>query len=160
VTRRRSRTRTTRERQARSRSLNALSAMRRDDALPLSVAARRHGTTARTVRRLLPSAMYREPGKRRWLAKASDTYSADLEVLTAQGPRVIRVQGSRQRSIVGAHWAAVRKFLEGKGEADLQKYTGVVVGGYELLSDPEEIMELGGHGELDERDIYQFGGVG
>lgn len=152
---------TARERAARSRALHAVADMRRERLSP-STAAKQNGTTLRTIKRHVPSTLHREPGRRRWTVKRGDTYAAEMEVLTAQGVRIIAVQGSRNRSIVGRHWAVVQRFLAlgESAEPELLEFRGVVVSGYELLADPDEITEMGSLSELDEIDVYALAGTG
>jgi hypothetical protein len=110
------------------------------------------------MRKYLPRNFRKAPGARRWTVRAGDTYATEMQVLTSQGVRTVTVRGSKQRSTVGRHHNAVRRFLaEGEAaEPELLVFYGLVIGEHELLADPEVISEMADRGELDEIDIYQL----
>jgi hypothetical protein len=154
---------------ARSRALNAIADLRRGEVRSLSEAARRRGTTVRSIRKYTPSAIRRSAGSRRWQARPGDTYGSTMTVLTVDGVRTMRIQGSRQRSIVGAHWTAVGTFERTGDESVLQPFAGVSITGTisepgarddgsglqaDLLTDPHDLTMMAGRGELEDIDVY------
>jgi hypothetical protein len=148
---------TGRGREAHNRALKAAADMRRER-LSLTAAARRNNTSPRTVLKHTPGNFSKVGASRRWKVRAGDTYASEMQVLTAQGLRTITVRGSKQRSIIGQHHNAVRRFLaEGEdAEAELLGFHGLAVSEHELLADPDAIGDMGERGELDEIDIYQL----
>jgi hypothetical protein len=153
----------------RSRALNAVADLRRGEARSLSEAARRRGTTVRSTRKYAPSAIRQPAGSRRWEARPSDSYGSTMKVLTVDGPRRMQIKGSRQRSTVGAHWAAVGHFEQTGDDSALQRFDGKSVRGRitepgarddgswleaDLLTDTQDLMAMGARGELDDIDVY------
>lgn len=125
------------ERLAQAKALEVLSLMRRE-ALPLTRAARRVGTTPNTVHRYAGTALARDRGART-RARTSDDLLARMPVLTIEGPRELEVRGSRNRSLVGRHWNAVREYLLTGDTAQLRGFSGKSVSHFELEADPDAI---------------------
>lgn len=118
------------------------------------VAAKRAGTTQRTMKRYLGADMQRAPNGRYKLRR--DRAYRRMEVLTNTGPIAIEVS-RRDASIVGRHWNAVRLYLETGDSSALSEFRGVVVaGGYELEADPDVIDEFASLDVLSIEEIYQL----
>ncbi len=125
-----------RERMAHTRALEAVSLMRRQR-LTVREAARRAGTTPRTVQHYAGSALERRGHRIR--AKRGDNLIARMPVLTSHGPRDLDVKGSRNRSLVGQHWNAVADYLHSGNTDQLEPLAGKHVSGFDLLTDIDEI---------------------
>jgi hypothetical protein len=140
-------------RTARVRGLNAISRVRRGDSKTFSHAARLEGTSVTTARRLLPAAfLHLGPGKR-IRVKASDPYSARVEIVTDLGPLEVSARGSRERELAGRHRAAVFHVLRGHQPASiLKEFRGKKVGGHKLASDIDRISAIAHGGGLDQLD--------
>lgn len=138
---------------ARVRGAEALSLMRSED-LPLTTAARRAHTDPRTVRRHFAPALRKDP-RGRWLARG-DRESFDMLVVSTGGVVERRTRGSRTRSLIGAHHAAVGRFLrpDGGDASVLQPFAGKRVAGVDLETDPDRLVEYWRTGQLDFLEIY------
>jgi hypothetical protein len=146
------------ERDARSRSLDAVSRMR-SEGLSLSQAARAAGTTSNAVRRYAGSALTQTPGGR-FTVKASDRLVRPMRVPTPDGPITLDVRDSRSAALLARYWSAVGHYLS-TGQTDgLQRLRGrsVTVNRqkYGLITDPSELDRLGDTGELAFDDIYDL----
>src|SRR5437588_2140357 len=140
--------------EARIRALRAISRVRRGESKTLAAAARAESTTVKTVRRELPSAVVQDRPGGRIRVKASDRYSARVEIVTDLGPLVATARGSRQRELAGRHRATVLRVLRGKEPASaLEQFTGKKVGGHTLISDFNLLSALVQGGGLDQLDI-------
>jgi hypothetical protein len=139
-----------RQRAAYERTVEARRYMRAGDSL--TVAARRAGTSPRTVKRYSGSDL----GKRgrRWRI-ARDRAYRPMRILTNTGVEVLSVS-RRDASIVGRHWAAIGRYLQNGDDSELRRLRGVTVNGYELETDLDVIDELAARGELDFEDIYEL----
>ena len=125
-----------RQQEARLRGLAAINRVRRGESKTLSSAARAEGTSLTTIRRLLPSAVLQDRPGGRIRVKASDRYSARVEIMTDLGPLQVTACGSRQRELAGRHRATVMRVLQGKEPVSaLEQFRGKTVGGHELISD-------------------------
>ncbi|MDR3687193.1 MAG: hypothetical protein P4L93_09590 [Coriobacteriia bacterium] len=142
-----------RDRQA---ALRALSIARAEHLSP-SEAARQVGTTRETVLRHTASAWVKAPSGR-YQATKSDRLSVPMRILTRDGMQLVRTTSSRQRSLVGSYWDAVRRYTHPPSDASaLAKLEGVSAGGYYFETDPLAIDEWANRGELDFDDIYALG---
>ena len=140
-------------REARGRSLEALSLMRRDG-MPLTEAAKRSGTTTNTVLRHAGPALERDGG--RYRARPGDHLTRLMLVIARDlGPVTVAVRGSRQASVIGAYWNAVNRYVAHGDPQPLRRFTGVVVAGVELETDLDVIDGLARAGELEFEDIYE-----
>ena len=129
-----------RQRNARVRAFAAVNLVRRGKAKNLSSAARAEHTTVKAVRELLPSALVQESPGRRIRVKASDRYSARVQIATIQGPLDVTARGSRERELAGRHRAAIISVQRNLQPASiLLDFRGKTVGGYELLADLEQL---------------------
>jgi hypothetical protein len=142
------------EREARRAAFDALSLMRREG-LSLRAAAERAGTTPAAVLRHAGPALERENG--RYRAKRGDRLLRVMAVLGTGGvTHEVELRGSRQASLVGEHWAAVKHYLLTGDVSLLAAFDGVVVAGIALETDPEVIDEWERRGELEIDDIYDL----
>jgi hypothetical protein len=125
-----------RPQEARLRALAAINRVRRGESKTLSHAVRVEGTTIKTVRRELPSSVHQDRPGGRIRVKASDRYSAKVQVLTKEGALSVMARGSRQRELAGRHRASVIRVLRGlESPTVLEQYRGKTVGGHELIAD-------------------------
>jgi hypothetical protein len=62
---------------------------------------------------------------------------------------------STRASLVGSHWAAVRRYLEDGDESALRPFRRRRAGGHRFETDPNVIDELARAGELRFEDIYR-----
>ena len=126
--------------ETRAHALNAIARVRRGDSKTLSAATRVEGTTVRTIRRVVPAALLPSRRDGRIRVRASDPYSALVEIVTDSGATVVSARGSRQRELAGQHRATWLRVLRGQEPASaLEQYRGKKVGGHELLSDYEQL---------------------
>jgi hypothetical protein len=138
----------------RDRALKAVARVRRGDSKTLSAAARAEGTTVRTIRRVIPDALL-GPGHRghRIQVRASDRYSALVEIVVDSGAVVVSARGSRQRELAGQHRATWLRVLRGQEPPSaLRQYRGKKVGGHELISDYAQLSSLAHAGVLGQLD--------
>jgi len=142
-----------RREQARLRGFAAINRVRRGESRAPSHAARIEGTTLRSMRRLFPSAFLQDRPGGRIRVKASDRYSARVEILTDAGALVVTARGSRQRELAGRHRATYMRVLQGKEPPSaLEQYRGKKVGGHELISDYARLATLAQAGVLGQFD--------
>jgi hypothetical protein len=142
-----------RREEARLRGFAAINRVRRGESRTPSHAARIEGTTLRSMRRLFPSAFLQDRPGGRIRVKASDRYSARVEILTDRGPVVVTARGSRQRERAGRHRATYMRVLAGKESATaLEQFRGKTVGGHELISDFELLSPQAQAGVLHQLD--------
>jgi hypothetical protein len=152
-TRRKTTSRTNSRAQARQRALAALNRVRRGESTSLSSAARAKGVTVGTIRRLLPSAIVQTRRGAPVRVKASDRYSARVEILTDRGRLVTTAHGSRERELAGRHRATYTRVLEGKeSKSALEKFRGKKVGGHKLISDFNRLSILAQAGVVGQLD--------
>jgi hypothetical protein len=71
------------------------------------------------------------------------------------GPVWVDVEDVEEASDLGSYWNAVRHFLRTGDDFNVSQFEGMVVGGYELETDPDEIEFWSIHGELEFEDIYE-----
>lgn len=128
------------QQEARLRGFAAINRVRKGQSKSLSHAARAEGTTLQTIRQLLPGAVSQEGPGRRIRVKASDRYSARVQITTIQGPLDVTARGSRERELAGRHRAVLIKVQRNDlPPTALEHFRGKTVGGYELLADFEQL---------------------
>lgn len=139
-----------RQRAAYERTVEARRHMRAGDSL--TAAARRAGTSTRTVKRYAGSDL----GKRgrRWRI-ARDRAYRPMRVLTNTGVEVVDAS-RRDASTIGRHWGAVGRYLQHNDDSELRKLRGASINDYELETDLDVTDELAGRGELDFEEIYEL----
>jgi hypothetical protein len=139
-------------REARDRALEALSRMRRDG-LSLTRAAKQSGTTPATVWRYAGAVLARSR-RGRIAANPTDRLYRRMRVLTAEGVKEVAIRGSHVASRIGAHWNAVRKYVDTGDESGLRAFADTFPAGMRLATDPVFIDQEARRGELDFEDIY------
>jgi hypothetical protein len=151
---RRSRRLTSRQQEEQVKCLAAINRIRRGEAATVSAAARAEGTTLRAVRTLVPKAITQDRPRGRIRVKASDRYSAKVQVLAKrEGALAVIANGSRQRELAGQHRAIVMRVLQGlEPKSALERYRGKKVGGQELISDYAELSSLAQAGVVGQVD--------
>jgi len=141
------------QRAARDDALAVVALMRREG-ISLRQAARRLGVAPAIVRRYAGVALRRRRDGR--VVAIPDRLLRRMQVLTADGKETINLRGSRAASIVGKHWAAVRKYLDEDDDSSLRDFTDVFPGGKRLATDPLVIDREARRSELDFEDIYDL----
>jgi hypothetical protein len=151
---RKSRSLTLRQQEEQVKCLAAINRVRRGEAKSVSAAARAEGTTLRTIRALVPKAITQDRPRGRIRVKASDRYSAKVQVLAkTEGALAVTATGSRQRELAGRHRATVMRVLQGlEPKSALERYRGKKVGGRELISDYAELSSLAHAGVVGQLD--------
>jgi hypothetical protein len=139
---------------ARQRALAVLARMR-SRGESLSQAARAEHTTPRTVRRLVGSALVRNPRSGRFKAKRGDTFRRDLWVLSSDGYEPVTVRSWKQAQLASEHLIAVGRFLKTEDTEWLKPFVGKRVGGVELLTDPDRLGELDDAGLIKSDSLYR-----
>lgn len=139
--------------EAQRRALDAVGFMRRDG-LSLSTAARKASTTPATVRRHAGLAL--DTTARRVKVKPSDRIRRPMSVLTPAGVVDVVLRDFDEASLVGQHWAAVRRFLATGDHSALAKFSAVTVAGVEFETGLDAIERWGRIGEIDLDDIYSI----
>ena len=140
--------------EARIRAAHAVSLQRSNPTWSLTRAAREAHTTAGTVRRHLPGAVEQDT-RGRWRATGSDREPFAMRVVTVeQDVTAVTVTGSRKRSLVGVHHAAIHAYLLRGDRTGLDALAGKTVAGLTLQTDPAVIRELYRRGELSFLEIY------
>lgn len=146
----------------------------RKDGGSLSSAARSAGTTPENVKRFYGDALERDGGKYR--ALKDDTAIIPMHVSTVDGDRIAYVRGSFDRSLIGAHTAAIGRIavfasLKNSKSArttqavrdavnlELAPFRGVTIASadgnsYELLSDFDDLKRLLRAGRLHNDSPY------
>lgn len=144
------------QRDARERSLEALSLMRRKG-FSLREAAEAAGTTPNTVRRYMGDNLERTP--KGFRAKPRDREFRSMRFLTAEGPVYLPVTDSRTASTIGEYWEAVKLYLQMGNDRALRrfKYKQIRVQKktYNFVTDTKLLERLGRAGELDFESIYE-----
>jgi hypothetical protein len=126
------------EQRVAERAWKAVALKRSDRNLSKGEAARRAGTTPNAIERYVGQAW--PSSVTRW------------SFLTKDGVITLEVTDKRTKSNLGRYDNALRKYIDGKGDADLMAFRGryIRVNGqrYEFLTDTNRINELGDAGEL------------
>jgi hypothetical protein len=137
----------------RLRSFEALSLWRSGKAKSASAAVDRAGITLVALRDEVPAAIAQDRPGGRIRIKASDRYSAKVQILTDEGAITTTARGSRQRELAGQHRATYTRVLQGvEPKTALERYRGKKVGGHELLSDYEQLRLFARAGILGQLD--------
>jgi hypothetical protein len=109
-----------------------------------------------TFRRGAGRFLYRFGPSKPWKARDEDQLSFSMEVLTSHGRISVVVRTSRERRLLHDYENALRMLrgAEDGAEAELKRYTGKTVGGYELITDTKLLIELEEAGQLDFENLY------
>lgn len=147
------------EREARSRSLNALSDMRANPKLSLQQAAKANGTTVNAIKRHAGTALTKTSGGR-FQAKKSDRLVRSVRFPTETGSIGLDVKDSRSASRIAAYWNAVKKYVETGDASGLRRFQGKVVRvnkvGHPFITDTKVLDRLADAGELGFDDLYDM----
>jgi len=137
------------------RALAALRDMRAGHSL--TTAARRSGTTPRTIRRHAGKALKQKGA--RVLPAAYDRVPRSLRFLTDRGPIALTVRDSRQASQISGHWHAIDTYLREGDRRLLKTYERLAlrVGGkrYRFVTDPRLLERLAQAGQFSFEDLYE-----
>ena len=107
----------------------------------------------KAMRKVAPDALVQDRPGGRIRVKASDRYSARVEIITNEGRLVVTAHGSRERELAGRHRATYRRVLRGKEPASaLKQFRDKTVGGHELISDFERLSILAQAGVVGQLD--------
>ena len=102
----------------------------------------------------LPGAVEQDP-RGRWRATGSDRELFAMRVVTVERDvTAVTIAGSRKRSLVGVHHAAIHAYLLRGDRKALDALAGKTVAGLTLQTDPAVIRELYRRGELSFLEIY------
>ena len=140
------------------RVLDALSEKRRNPKLSVSAAAKRMGTTLKTIRSYAGPALEIRSG--RIDVKAVDRIARRLQILTPSGLETVTVRNSRDATRISRHRHAVRHALLtfGTDTQALERFAGKTLkaGGktYAFATDYPTITRLARAGEVNFLDIY------
>jgi len=139
----------------RVRALDVLNMMR-TKRYSLTKAAKESRITKMKVLRYVSSAVQRAANGRYW-AQPSDRLLRKVRVLTADGPILVDVRGSRKASLLARHLSAVGRYLNGDADA-LAGFDGksVKVGKvlYPFLTDRQTLERLAHAGEISVEGFY------
>lgn len=146
---------TTKQTATYQKALAVVARMRREK-LSLFKASRIERIKSATVLRYVGNAVHRSGHGKRWKPTKSDRLGATMTVLTAQGPTLVVVKGSVERTRLARYDIALRKWRAGEDGADkeLLAFQGQTVGGQVLITDPNLLIQLEEAGELDFDTLY------
>jgi len=142
------------EREVRDEALEVVALMRRDG-LSFKRATKQVGVAPAIVWRYVGAALRRKRNGR-VVAKPADRLYRRMRVLTAEGLQDVGLRGSRVASLVGAHWNAIKKYVETGDDSELNAFTDEFPGGKRLATDSLVIDREARRGELDFEDIYDL----
>jgi hypothetical protein len=144
------------QRDRQRRVLDAISLKRRNPELSLSAAARRSGTTVKTIRTYAGAALYTRSG--RLDVHGTDRIPREMLFLTPQGYVALHVTNSRDASRIAKYHNALRRYLLRRDPRELQQFTGktIRVAGtaHPFLTDAATINRLVRAGAVSFLDIY------
>lgn len=103
------------------RVLDALALARRDKISPTK-AAKKSGTTLKTVRKYAPSALEERSG--RFYVSPSDRLPRRMRLFSTQGEVVVRTTSSRTATRIAQHNNAVRNYVLTRDRTELQRFEG------------------------------------
>jgi len=125
---------------ARDRALHVLAAMRHDQRLSLSHAAKLQGVKPATIKKYFPLALKKANGKFR-VAK-SDRYTATLYVPDAHGnPIPIKTRSSKERAQASQYLRDLGRYLRGDRNS-LSAWRGKKIAGVELVTSGRTIVAM------------------
>ena len=142
------------------RVARGLGVMRREG-VSASEAARLQRMKLSTFRKGAGRFLYRSGPGKPWKARTEDQLAFSMEMLTRQGRISVIIHNSRERRLLHDYENALRMFrgAEDGAEAELKKFDGKTVGGYELITDTKLLIELEEADQLDFESLYpSFGG--
>jgi hypothetical protein len=121
-----------------------------------SEAAKREGIKLDTFRKGAGRFLHRSGLGKPWKARTEDQLRFSMSVLTPKGRVAVIVRNSRERKLLHDYETAVNMFRGAEDGADeeLKKFAGKRVGGHELVTDPNILIELEEADELDFDSLY------
>jgi hypothetical protein len=138
---------------ARPRALSVLARMR-SRGESLSQAARFEHTTPHTVRKLVGTQLKRG-ALGRYSATLGDTFRRDLNVLGFDGYVPVTVRSSKQAQLASEHLIATGRFIRTGDTEWLKPFVGKRVGGVELLTDPDRLLDFADAGLVKLDALYR-----
>jgi len=144
-----------RDRDIHERAIEGLHLVRHEG-LSVTAAAKRTGMTPATFAKRT-GAIYAD-ARGRLRARRSDRLYTQMRFLAPDGPFLIGVSSSRQRSQVGAYWSAVERFRE-TGKTDrLRPLRGVTIRAdgrsYRFVTEPKTLKRIARAGRLGFLELY------
>jgi hypothetical protein len=138
------------------RALDAVALKRRQPEISLTKAAKRSGTTLKTIRKYAGSALELRSG--RIDVTRTDRLKRRMRLLTPKGEIPITTTNSRTASRISRHNNAVREFYATGDATALKPFKGKAVrsGGKrnEFVTDPQTLNRLGRAAAVHFSDIY------
>lgn len=120
--------------------MHVLAAMRRDEHLSLSKAAKLEGVKSETVRKYFPSALTRSHGRIR--ASKNDRYSATVYLPDRYGnPVEVATRSSKERKRASQYLRDLGRYLRGQKNA-LSRWHGKKIAGVELVTAGRTIVAM------------------
>jgi len=146
--------RLSRSQQRRRQVAAAAKAAMSHDGLSLRRAARIYHIAPTTIRRWFPGSIVRDASGR--YRAHPDRERFRMVAVAVGGPVEVWTNGSQERALIGAHGQAIRTALDPRirDVRLLRALQGSRVGGLDLETDPNELVELFLAGELDFLEIY------
>jgi hypothetical protein len=140
-----------------NRVVQAISRMRADH-VSLFQAAHEFGVSPKEVVRLGGSALRKTP-KGRYVARPTDDLLRVLSLPGKRGLREIAFNDSREASLVGRYWDAVRLYLQTGDASRLRRFRGKFAldadgRRIDLMTNLDELDRQGSAGELSFESIY------
>jgi hypothetical protein len=140
---------TARQKSARTNVLRAIS-LSRETGLPVSKSGRVFGVSLDAIKKYSGDAIERRGGK--WVVGDSDRLTRRMVVLTPEGPSLEIIRSSRDASLLGRYYNALKEYARTGDRSALQEFAGrsVTVRGQkvELITDPETLNNLARAGVL------------
>ncbi len=121
----------------------------------LSKAAHDEGIAARTVLKQLGK-QFRRTQSGRFTATRGDALRRDILVFSFDGLEPTVARSWKQAQLASKHLIAINQFVNRNGDEELLKpFVGRLIGGIELLTNPDRIRELAGAGLLKVDNLYR-----
>lgn len=129
--------------------------------IPARAAARAAGVSRSTLTRRGRSAL-KKLKSGRYVAKPNDHLFRPVVVVSSNGPMEVATRNFREASKAGKHSAAVERYLETGDDSALRRFKGKYITDAQgkrvaLLTDLDELDELGSAGELSFESLYVRG---
>ncbi len=149
-------------REVQRRAFDFLSLKRRHKMISATEAAKRSGTTLKSVRKYAGAAL--ELKDARWNVRQTDRIPRDMLFLEPKGYISLHVSNSRDATRIAKYHNALRRYLLRRELRELQEYVGksIRIRGidYPFLTDPAIINRLVRGGAVNFLDIYGAPGGG
>jgi hypothetical protein len=127
----------------------------RSNGVPIEVVSAEHGFSPASVSWWLPDALGpRRHGQTR--PKPADRQLRVRTFISGDERVFVAVKGSRAADIAADANAVQWQFVHGKAKRnELDRFTGVRIGGYRVQVDPDMLVEVARRGEFDPEDLYR-----